>query len=207
MSLILQPYLRTLANYNINAQDALLITPSNWVYWLGQYGNQGIAPFQPLRHLPCCSCESPLCEAWIAFHCGGCNRVFWTEQKLIYRLWCGECQGNDLRQDDWGLAFERESGVRYTQARRVYEAPEQLILAWARWTVKGWIHRCQKLVNSHILAARCKYKVPHLACFYRAYLGPIWEDPDTALDRCIAKVQRLYVGKASPKHNNKRKGN
>lgn len=178
-----------LGRYNSAAREALRQPPPNWADWIESHVHQ---EEQPLSSRPCCACGGSWCEAWVALKCGGCGDCSWVEQRTVFNLWCWRCQSDDLRNSNWGRALEKEAGVPYAQVRNLYETPEQLLLAWARWELTNWIKRQHIYANSHIIAARCRHKVPHLPW---PRVGPVkpGTDPEEVLNQSIEEVKQLQI--------------
>lgn len=216
LALTLPSRLQQLAGYNESAATALSNPPLCWLWWVAEHSHQGPGPQEPLYNQPCCNCRDKSCESFIALYCGGCDNIYWQEQRSTYELWCSRCAANDLRRADFALALEQYTGQSYQQARLLFEAREQIPLAWCQWSIRCWLERCQIITKSRIIATRCCNQIPwypaprNQRSYWRAgppvprRIGPIGktDNPDQVLDDLIERTHRLTF----PKRDKKKKG-
>lgn len=205
--------MQQLAGYNRIAAAALRNPPSSWLWWVEEYSYQG--PQEPLFDQPCCNCGNRDCEAFIALYCGGCERTYWQQQRITNELWCTSCVENNIRRNDDALALEQYTGQSYEQARLLFEAREQVVLAWCQWRIRCWAKQCQIITRSRILATRCCNQIPWYPPVHSRkrnsvpkIIGPLGRtsDPDQVLDNIIKRVQGLTITNTSSKRNKKKKG-
>lgn len=188
-----------IASYNIEAAAALQTTPLNWVAWIEEYSGENLKSPNWRDQLKCFACKSWYCTAWVALVCGGCGKTYWREQSDLQTiLLCSSCLSADARRDSWIPELERQFRLPYNRIRRLYEAPEQAILAWCRWRVDNWLIRCRIIKNSYIIAARCSHTV---SCWNRGEeisVGP-GIDPEKLLDECTQRLKEISLQQVTTK--------
>lgn len=126
----------------------------------------------------CLGCGKKDCIAWVALHCGGCGFKYWVEQSALEELWCYRCAARHF-ENSWGedLRLEEEG---LEQVVRLYEAHEQLILAFFRKELQRTEDRLRKQKRSSILATRCRKTVAIARHFI---IGPFKRDHNRELER------------------------
>lgn len=185
--LVLREELQYLAQFTREGKDVLDNPPNNWINWVLEidYENREL-----LSEAACCACEQPSCSAWIAIHCGGCNRRFWYDQRNLRQLWCNSCSFNWSLGLNWVTALQNYTGLPDRQGLTLYESAEQLVIAYVRWHLQHWRKRIDAVRTSYLIAARCRSQVP---LTQSSFLGPFTVDPNIALDSCLESLRRLNI--------------
>lgn len=137
----------------------------------------------------CLGCGKKDCVAWVALHCGGCDFKYWVEQTELEELWCFRCASRHF-DNYWREELEK-IGVREVesleQVARLYDAREQLILAFFRKELQRTEDRLRKQKRSSILAARCRKTV---AIARHSIIGPFKRDHNQELERYQQQLNR-----------------